>query len=80
MIQQPDYRGWEQVPEETVIAAAEMAEDMGPGAGPDKQNFKKVLLAGHMFKTAGLTPCYVWCEHTHRLAVYAQELVGKKLH
>lgn len=80
MGQQPDYRGWEVVPEDTIIAAAEMADNMGHSAGMDKMSFKKVLMAGSMFKQAGLTPVYVWEENSHRLAVYAQELQGKKLH
>lgn len=80
MREQPDYRGWEQVPEETIRAAAEMADDIGPDAAPDNLSFKKVLMAGNMFKQAGLTPIYVWCEHSHRLAVYAQEINYKKLH
>ena len=80
MSQQPDYRGWERVPEEAIIAAAEAAEGMGTASGLDIVSFKRVLLAGSMFKHAGLTPVYVWEEHSHRLAVYAQELEGKKLH
>ena len=77
-MQQPDYRGWERVPEETILAMVEMNEEMGTSA--DSVNFKKVLMAGHMFRQAGLTPVYVWCENSHRLAVYADELHGKKLH
>lgn len=80
MIQQPDYRGWERVPEDAIRAASEMADHMGPDASPDNISFKRVLLAGNMFKQAGLTPIYVWDEFTHRLAVFAQELHGKKLH
>jgi hypothetical protein len=80
MSQQPDYRGWERVPEEAIIAAAEAAEHMGPAGGIDIVSFKRVLLAGNMFKQAGLTPIYVWEEHSHRLAVYAAETHMKKLH
>jgi hypothetical protein len=80
MRQLPDYRGWERVPEEAIRAAAEVAEGVGPAAGLDNVNFKKVLLAGSMFKQAGLTPVYVWEENSHRLAVYAQETQGKMLH
>lgn len=80
MREQPDYRGWEVVPEDSIVAAAEMAEEMGQTAGPDKVSFRKVLMAGNMFRQAGLTPVYVWEERSHRLAVYASELHGKKLH
>lgn len=80
MREQPDYRGWTQVQEEEIVTAVEMAKEMGPSGGHDGISFKKVLMAGRMFKAAGLHPCYVWCEHTHRLAVFAAELQGKKLH
>lgn len=74
---QPDYRDWEQVPEKMIMAAA---EDSRFGEGPDNLSFKKVLMAGNVFKQAGLTPIYVWEETSHRIAVFASELQGKLLH
>jgi hypothetical protein len=75
-----NYQGWEEIPEEMITQAAEMAENLGAPALHDNMNFKKILTAGSVFKEAGLTPCYVWCDTSHRLAVYARELYGKKLH
>lgn len=76
---QQNYQGWEEVPEEQIVEAISMAENT-PGTGADSMNFKKILIAGKVFKDAGLTPVYVWDDNTHRLAVYAQELYMKKLH
>lgn len=75
-----DYSHWEEVPEEQIIEAAKTAENMGGPGAPDNVNFRKVLMAGTKFKEAGLTPVYVWCDQSHRLAVYAQETYGKRLH
>jgi len=71
------YEEWEVVPEETIQDAAEIADTV---IDPDTQNFRKILLAGTVFKDAGMTPVYVWDESFHRLAVYAEETYGKKLH
>lgn len=77
---QADYSEWEQVSEEMLIKAVEIAEQLGSPGDMDCRNFKKVLLAGNKFKNAGLKPIYVYDELTNRLAVYAKELQGKKLH
>ncbi len=74
-----NYQNWEKIPEEMIIQAAQVAEEMH-SAEPDAMNFKRILAAGAQFKEAGLTPIYCWCDVSHRLAVYADELQGKKLH
>jgi hypothetical protein len=75
-----NYAEWEEVPEQMIVDAAEMAEGIGGFGLADSANFKKVLLAGQMYKDAELTPTYVWCDNTHRLAVYAEELKYYNLH
>jgi hypothetical protein len=76
-----DYSQWEEVPEEMIVQAAEAAEEMGWGPPiKDKMNFRRILQAGNVFKKAGLTPIFVWCDETSRLAVYADEYQTMRLH
>ena len=75
-----DYSDWEVIPEEKIVKAVEMCKAYGASGQEDIINFKQVLCAGKIFKNAGMTPVYVFDDYTCRLAVYAAETHGKKLH
>jgi hypothetical protein len=76
-----DYTDWEVIPEEKIEQAIEMYKTLGdPSGQEDISNFESVLAAGEMFKDAGMTPVYVFCDATCRIAVYARETYGKLLH
>jgi hypothetical protein len=72
-----DYRGWELVEEEMIKAAAAVAIEEN---SEDVANFKRILAAGEVFRFAGLTPVFVYDDNSSRMAVYAEELYGRKLH
>ena len=74
-----DYSNWEVVPEEKLIQALEMCDSLGDTA-EDMSNFQNVLAAGSIYKDADMTPVYVFDDLTCRLAVYAVETYGKRLH
>lgn len=74
-----DYTDWEEIPERKLKEAIEMCKTYGD-PGQDALNFESVLSAGKIYKDAGMTPVYVFDDLTCRLAVYARETYGKKLH
>ena len=63
-----------QVPEPTIILASEKA------TGPEKESYLKILLIGQQWKDAELTPLYLFDKDKDKMHVFAQELIGKKLH
>jgi len=75
-----DYSDWEVIPEEKIRQALEMCQSFGSDGDEDLDNFQSVLSAGEVFKEADMTPVYVFCDVTCRLAVYAAETHGKLLH
>ena len=77
-MQNQDYSDWEVVMESELEEAVEVLSKV-PSREEDL-NFKKVLTAGSVYKKAGLTPVYVYCDISEQVAVYAEELQYKKLH
>ena len=74
-----DYSDWEIINESELEEAVEVLTKVA-SPKPEDQNFQKVLLAGSVYKEAGLTPIYVYDDFSNQVAVYAEELQYKRLH